>query len=190
MCLASSSPRNISDELTTSSDSSNDNIILDFTGKHGHSTILDFYQNYDENLIRFIKGHLFIEFSMDKILKKAIRKNVYECTFFDKIVLLFDNNLIDSNEKTLLVKINKVRNRIAHRLDYILTFDTVFELVDLSAKAGVDYSDETIFKNKKLSKEWYGIEGILDELFPNTFCHLLFRNEKYFGHNELDYYMC
>lgn len=181
VCLASktdSAVADISDESATPLDS------------RSYTNIIDFYNDYDENLIRYIKGHLFIEFAINTILEKAAQKTASKCTFSKKIDLLFDGNFINESEKNLLKRINYFRNRIAHRLDYTLTFDTVFELVELSAKAGVDYSEETIFRNKKLSEEWYGITGILNELFPNTFCHLLYRNEQYFEDNEIMKYMC
>jgi hypothetical protein len=61
--------------------------------------------------------------------------------------------------------------------------------VTLSVEAGVEYSDSTIYKNKKLSKEWYGIEGIITEIFPNTFCYMFYENEQYFEDNEILKYM-
>lgn len=178
MCVANSSTMNTVERLNFS------------PGKRSYSNILDFYDNYDENLIRYIKGHLFIEFAMNTILLKATHRSISKYTFSQKIDLLFDGGFIDEPEKKLLKRINQFRNKIAHNLDCELTFETVFELVELSAQAGVDYSDETIFENKKLSEEWYGITGVLNELFPNTFCHLLYQNEQYFEGNELLDYMC
>ena len=85
----------------------------------------------------------------------------------------------------LLYRINKIRNNIAHDLFYQLTFDEVFEIVKESARLGVDYSDETIFDNKDLSREYYGLEGLIRELFPNLFCHLIFINESKFEQDEM-----
>ena len=76
--------------------------------------------------------------------------------------------------------INGIRNKIAHKLDFKLSFDEVFELVKLSNKCGVVYSDSTIYKNSKLSKEWYGINGAINELFPNHLSHFFEENEEYF----------
>lgn len=147
--------------------------------------ILDFYSSYDENLIRYIKGHLFLEFAMNTIIEKALKLSTKNKTFANKITLLYKNNLISEDEKNLLKAINKVRNEIAHNLNYILTFDCVYNLVVLSSKARVDYSDDTIHENKKLSLEWYGVDGIVSELFPNTFCHLFYNNENFFEGNEI-----
>ena len=149
------------------------------------ANILDFYSSYDENLIRYIKGHLFLEFAMNTIIEKALKLSTKNKTFANKITLLYKNQLISEDERNLLKAINKERNEIAHNLNYILTFDCVYNLVVLSSKARVDYSDDTIYQNKKLSLEWYGVDGIVSELFPNTFCHLFYQNEKYFEGNEI-----
>ena len=91
-----------------------------------YSSIIDFYGDYDKNLIRYIKGHLFIEFAINTILEKATGRTESKYTFSQKIDLLFDGNFINESEKKLLKRINYFRNRIAHRLDYTLGFDTVF----------------------------------------------------------------
>lgn len=154
-----------------------------------NTNIIDFYYSYDENLICYIKGHLFLEFAMNTIISKALRVGTEKKTFANKIDLLFSNLLISEKIKDLLKALNKQRNEIAHNLHYELTFDILYELVKLSAVAGIDYSDNTIYMNKKLSKEWYGMQGIIAELFPNTFCHLFFENEKYFEENDILQYM-
>lgn len=154
------------------------------------TNIIDFYRNYDENLICYIKGHLFLEFAMDKIIEKVLSVSTNNKTFAQKIALLYERSLLSEREKDLLKAINKQRNEIAHNLNYVLTFDIMYDLVKQSAVAGVDFSEETIFKNKKLSREWYGVNGIVDELFPNTFCHLFSANEQYFEDNEIFKYMC
>lgn len=151
--------------------------------------IIDFYNEYDENLIRYIKGHLFIEYIMYTIIEKSLHKKTGEMSFYEKIKVLYKNNLINKKEKKLLISINKVRNDIAHVLDFKISFEKLFNLVKLSAECGVDYSDERIFDNKKISEEEYGIGGIIDELFPNLFCHLLYKNEKYFNDTEIYDYM-
>ena len=153
------------------------------------TNIIDFYNSYDDNLIYYVKGHLFLEFAMNTIISKVLKVRTEKKTFANKIDLLFNKSLISDKVKDLLKAINKQRNEIAHNLHYILTFDVLYELVKLSADAGVDYSDNTIYINKKLSNEWYGMQGIIQELFTNTFCHLFYENEKYFEENEISQYI-
>ena len=151
--------------------------------------IIDFYNEYDEQLIRYIKGHMFLEYIMNTILEKSLNTKTEKYTFNKKIYLLYEHNLINDKEKNLLISINKLRNKIAHVLDFEFSFDKLFDIVKASAKCGVDYSDCTIYKNKKLSKEWYGIDGIINELFPNLFCHLLYKNKEYFNDTEIYNYL-
>lgn len=153
------------------------------------TNIVDFYYSYNENLIRYIKGHLFLEFAMNTIVAKALNVNTEKKTFNNKIDLLFRNFLVSEKERDILRALNKERNEIAHNLNYTLTFNTLYYLVKLSDEAGVDYSDSTIYQDEKLSREWYGIEGIINEIFPNTFCHLFYKNEQYFEDNEILKYM-
>ena len=150
--------------------------------------ICNFYQKYDENLILFIKGHLFLENAMNIILDK-INIDTKDKTFYRKIQLLFNNARIDVNTKELLEKLNRVRHSIAHKLFYELTFNEVFDLVVLSSVAGVDYSDDTIFEDKETSEEWYGIAGAVNELFVNTFIFLFDTNEDLFPDGEELKYM-
>lgn len=74
-------------------------------------------------------------------------------------------------------------------LDFEFSFDEFFEIVKALVKCGVDYSDHIISKNKKSSKEWYDIGGIINELFPNLFCNLLDKNEEYFNDKEIYNYL-
>lgn len=152
--------------------------------------IIDFYNDYDENLIRYIKGHLFLEYIIETIIEKSLHIVVdKKDSFYVKIKCLKDNKIINEKEYDLLIKIKEIRNDIAHVLDYNISFNKLFNIVKLSAECGVDYSDSTIYKNRKLSKEWYGVKGLIDELFPNLFCHLLYENENYFKDEEIYKYM-
>jgi hypothetical protein len=47
-------------------------------------------------------------------------------------------------------------------------------LAKLAANGGVDFSDETIYSDRDTSLEWYGIEGIVQEVFQNAAQDLLF----------------
>lgn len=150
--------------------------------------IVNFYKEYDKNLILFIKGHLFLENAMNIILGK-INVKTKKKTFYRKIQLMFDNSRINENTKELLERLNEVRNSIAHKLFYEFTFDAVFDLLVLSSVAGVDYSDDTIFEDKETSEEWYGIAGAVNELFVNTFIFLFDTNEDLFPDGEALKYM-
>lgn len=136
----------------------------------------------------FIKGHLFIENIFNILLSK---KNItINTTFSDKINKLYDNGMIDKSMKSYLKSLNKIRNKIAHDLFYKLKFEEVYELLKLSHDASVDYSDDCIYQNKRLCSEFYGLQGIINELFTNTFSSLILFNSELFAEDEISKYLC
>lgn len=150
--------------------------------------IIDFYQQYDTDLLYYLKGCLFIENALNQILQK-LKKSTNK-TFHNKIATLFDNKRISEEMKNLLMHIKDVRNEIAHNLFYELDYDTVYNLAKESVDAGVIYSDDCIWKNYRLSYESYGISGIINELFPNVFCSLIESNDDLFSKDEISYLLC
>ena len=118
-----------------------------------YTNIIDFYDDYDENLIRYIKGHLFLEFAINTILEKATQKTASKYTFSKKIDLLFDGNFINENEKNLLKRINYFRNRIAHRLDYSKKFRQEHEEEILLHQAAKNAFDDMGVKKLPKVKE-------------------------------------
>jgi hypothetical protein len=83
--------------------------------------------------------------------------------------------------KDYLLMINEIRNNFAHNLGYKFLFEDVYKLVKKAGEVGVDFSDETIFENKELSEEWYGLEGVIQEIFQNTAIDLSFIMEDHGG---------
>ncbi|MBW5456583.1 MAG: hypothetical protein E7C05_17140 [Clostridium botulinum] len=157
-------------------------------------SILEYFEVEEDGtkfLHDFLRGHLYLEYILNVLIEKAIKskhKNEFD-TFYKKVCVLKDNKIIDDNMGKLLIAINKIRNKLAHQIDFKITFKMMFDLAVLSINAGVEYSDDGIFLNREYSEKSYGIEGIVYELFYNTFCQLLFDNEKYFIDNEILNYM-
>lgn len=147
--------------------------------------IIDYYREFDPNLIDFIKGHLFIENCMKQILDRTPKDKATSDKFSGKVSQMLMYNIIDQDMASLLYKLNKIRNNIAHDLFYELSFDEIFEIVQESARLGVDYSDESIYEDKEISRNDYGLEVLLCELFPNLFQHLLWENEHMFNQDEI-----
>lgn len=129
-----------------------------------------------EYLSTFITGHLGAEFIIDKlILTKISDDSIYDklrLRFEQKILLLKGFNLISDEELSLLKEINKIRNSFSHRLEFEIDFDKAFELVQLAHKAGIDFSDNTIWSDKELSKTWYDIDGVVNEVIANINTHM------------------
>nr|WP_314463064.1 hypothetical protein [uncultured Clostridium sp.] len=129
-----------------------------------------------EYLSTFITGHLGAEFIIDKLILTKISDNsIYDklrLRFEQKILLLKGFNLITDDELSLLKEINKIRNSFSHRLEFEIDFDKAFELVQLAHKAGIDFSDNTIWSDKELSKTWYDIDGVVNEVIANINTHM------------------
>lgn len=70
-------------------------------------TIIDFYNEYDEQLIRCIKSYLFLEYIMNTILEKLLNTKTEKYTYNKKTYLLYNHNLINDRQKNLLISINR-----------------------------------------------------------------------------------
>lgn len=126
----------------------------------------------------FVMGHLIIESVLvqliDTKLSKPEKFDAFQVSFPRKVELCLAHGLFDAELASLLHEINTVRNKFAHRLGFKLSFSQLFALANHAAESGIDYSDETIYRNEKLSEERYGDQGILHETLTNTVMHLTF----------------
>lgn len=158
--------------------------------KNNESPNLEHLMSLFENdvLAAFMTGHLIIESLLIQllILKNGEDDKLLKTNFPQKVKLCVLNSLIKKDMAEYLLMINNVRNNFAHNLGYKFLFDDVFELVKKAGQVGIDFSDETIFENKSLSNEWYGLKGIIQELFQNTAMDLSFLVEENGG--EFQFY--
>lgn len=132
----------------------------------------------NEVLGAFISGHLVLEAILVQLLETKPKVNdnqkYFEWSFSRKVDASENRGLIDAGMATFLRGVNNIRNRLAHQLDIPLTFDEAFKLAELAASGGVELSDGTIYSDKERSLEWYGIQGIIQEVFQNASQDLLF----------------
>ncbi len=105
--------------------------------------------------------------------------------FANKVRAAFEEGCIDEKLKGALLAINRLRNKLAHELHFRVTFDDAFTLVKEAARAGIDFSDDTIHIDRTKSEEWYGTQGVLTEVISNTFQHLVWENEATFTKDEI-----
>jgi hypothetical protein len=143
----------------------------------------------DENFHFFIRGHLHIEALLSEIIDR-----VYEepqaladlgSMFYRKVKLVRARGKISKPMEELLLEINRLRNKLAHRLEYNLNFDDSFELVQKAHAAGIDFSDDTIYQDRVLSEKWYGVYGIINEVVYNTFSYLIQENNDIFTRKDI-----
>ncbi len=137
----------------------------------------------NETMAAFINGHLIIEALLVQFIehKKGNDERLSKLNFPTKVKKCVELKYFDVKTEAFLLMINDIRNNYAHNLGYTLTFDELFLLAENAGQVGIDFSDETIYQDKKLSKEWYGEYGIVQEIFQNTAMDLSFKMESHSG---------
>ena len=142
--------------------------------------ILNLFDN--ASMSTFITGHLIVESILVQLIDlKEERNDTFRKNFPAKIKKCIALDLIDPLMGEYLKQVNQLRNKLAHNLGYRLSFEEVFSLCREANKAGIDFSDDTIHSDKKLSKELYGTEGVIQEIFQNTAIDLGFVMEEHGG---------
>lgn len=144
-------------------------------------TLMSLFNN--QIMSAFITGHLIVESILVQMIefKDGEKKMILKKNFPNKVKSCIELEYFDEKLGKFLILINDIRNNYAHNLGYDLTADEIFKLVEQAGAAGVDFSDETIFLNKERSFEWYGVVGILQEVFQNTAMDLSFILESHGG---------
>lgn len=142
--------------------------------------ILNYYlEKRNENEYEFLRGHLYLEALMVELLRRHSSIEIPQ-TFYKKINELKNLKLIDSKTYDVLYEINKMRNDIAHNLEFDFSYKRFFKIIKLATEAKVDFSDSSIYFEEEVSKENYGIDGVISELFYNVFEHLIYNNPDLF----------
>ncbi|MEK4061895.1 MULTISPECIES: hypothetical protein [Paenibacillus] len=144
---------------------------------------------YGEPFQAFIRGQLYIETLLSEIIVRSFKnpealKNITN-SFHNKVKIVRGVDRISAPMEDLLLQINSVRNKLAHKLEFNLVFNDAFELVEKAAEAKVDFSDENIYLDRNYSELNYGVTGVVAELMSNTFSQILFENEDMFTHEDI-----
>jgi hypothetical protein len=136
----------------------------------------------DDSISAFITGHLIIESILVQMIDLKLEYpdefDAFSLNFPAKANLCKALGLIDSDMTNFLLEMNRIRNRFAHRLGYSLSFDDAFSFAQAAAKGGVEFSDDSIHTDRANSEEWYGIKGIIQEVFQNAAQDLSFIMEE------------
>ncbi|MEM9947119.1 MAG: hypothetical protein AAF810_13760 [Cyanobacteria bacterium P01_D01_bin.36] len=144
--------------------------------------IIDLFGN--DELGAYITGHLIIESVLVQLIELKITEDdtfdPFELSFPSKVRLAKNRGLIDESMAAFLIEMNRIRNRLAHRLGEPITFDMVFNLANAAAAGGVEFSDGNIHDEKN-AREWYGTKAIIQEIFQNASQDLSFIMEEHGG---------
>ena len=127
----------------------------------------------DQPLDLVLRGHLVIEALLVELIQtKQPGDQPWKWNFPQKADFCVAQNLLDSPRAEVCKRLNDIRNDFAHVLGHRVTFDELFTLVCQAAQAGLDFSDDTIHQNRALSEEWYGIDGVITEIFNSMYFDL------------------
>ncbi len=137
----------------------------------------------NETIAAFINGHLIIEALLVQFIehKNGRDEKLSKWNFPTKVKKCVELEYFDEKIEAFLLTINDIRNNYAHNLGYALTFDELFILAEKAGQAGIDFSDETTCLDQELSKESYGEDGIIQEIFQNTAMDLSLIMESHGG---------
>lgn len=127
-------------------------------------------------------GHLVVENLLVESIKTQLKVpdefDPYKLNYPQKVELCIALEIMPSYEKSVYLKLNGIRNKYAHQLNYELSFDEAFEYAKEMSDIGTPFTDDTIYENRELSKEYYGVEGIMTEILNHLSMPLFFFLDK------------
>jgi len=89
---------------------------------------------HDDHIAIVLKSHLLIEYLLDKILKHELERDPDKLMFAKKLKLLHSEDLIPDYIFTNIDKINCLRNKLVHELNYELGASEM-EIIDKHGNA-------------------------------------------------------
>jgi len=118
-------------------------------------------------------GHLVLEALLVELIQlKDHHDKCWKLPFSEKLQRCSKMGTLLPARVPFYQRLNDIRNDFAHVLGHRLEFDDVFALVGDMAIAGYDFSDQTVYSDRKLSEEWYGVQGVLVEVLNNLYFEL------------------
>lgn len=117
--------------------------------------LADELDSRSDPLYLVIKGHLFIENELNKILEGFIPNpkilNLNKKGFYEKVCLAQSFNMIDEPVTNALLNFNDLRNAYAHNLNFNLSYNRVLKLK--TAISNIDgmqiFKEEIVIGDKK-----------------------------------------
>ena len=122
------------------------------------------YPEANKPLDTLFRGHLCIEYAITCILYKKLKYkkqiNIDNLNFYKKIELLYILDIIDSPSFDVLRDINKLRNNLAHDLDFKVSIEI---LRDIASKMETSIFSEMFEDNCIAMNDVVDIYGLLSE---------------------------
>ncbi|VVM45595.1 hypothetical protein PS619_00516 [Pseudomonas fluorescens] len=138
--------------------------------------IMSLFEN--ETLGAYLAGHLILESILVIMLETKPSDSdqgaYFDWSFHRKITASESRGLITRKMAEFLLEANRLRNRLAHKLDSPISFEEAFHLAQKASNGGVNFSDDTIHSDRAKSEEWYSVNGVIQEIFQNASQDLLY----------------
>lgn len=112
----------------------------------GTEKIKDIFDEQSEDVIFWIRAHLLIEYFLDKIIRKFSSIDLGQNErFYTKILIVQALDVLPLDFIEAIKHVNKVRNKIAHRLEYKLSDGDKDELLAILDKRLKDGKIENVY---------------------------------------------
>lgn len=122
------------------------------------------YPEENKPLDTLFRGHLCIEYAITCILYKKLKYkkqiNIDNLNFYKKIELLYILDIIDSPSFDVLRDINKLRNNLAHDLNFEVSIEI---LKDIASEMEISIFSEMFEDNCIAMNDVVDIYGLLSE---------------------------
>nr|WP_154958439.1 hypothetical protein [Paenibacillus xylanexedens] len=105
--------------------------------------VLDFDQQYNKfiadtssenNFQTILRAHLYIEHELEQILSKQLLYpeilSINKMRFSDKVKVVFAVGLVPLEDRNAILRIDKIRNDFAHKLNYNFSEEDLDKLID------------------------------------------------------------
>ena len=142
-------------------------------------------------LVLILIGHLSIEYLLIEIigLRYTNKEKAWKLNFPQKADKCVELDFISEDMAEGLKAYNSLRNDLAHILGYKFTFSDVFDLAGKVARAGFVFTDDTIWLDRKLAQEWYGMNGVINEVTKNIYLDLALVLRENGGEDYMNQYI-
>ena len=154
---------------------------------------MNFFYSDDENdSMYFVKGHLYIEFALNNIIEKAYAEpsalKRLSGSFANKIMLLRAIGRLSPEMESYLKEFNRMRNKLAHEIDYELNYDEIIEIARKAHNSEVEFVDVNMYNALDGNRGHYEVHDVIEELISGSFYSLFKLNEDLYPNEEYSKY--
>lgn len=130
-----------------------------------------------ETLYIILSGHLVIEHLLEEAIKTQLRQpkeiDLSRLNFPNKVELCVSFGILHPRKKAVYLKLNTLRNKFAHRLDYEISFDDAFQYAKEMTKALFAFSEMGNDLNKDFLRRRFKVNDMLAQILDRLSTELI-----------------